>query len=71
MDDDGARVPRLPTLREVETAYIVNVLAACGGSKSAAARALGVSVKTVYNKVRRIEASEAEEGVTWGGWSSR
>lgn len=61
MAEKSGRVPRLPTLREVETAYIVNVLAACGGSKPAAARVLGISTKTVYNKLAAMAEPEPKE----------
>ncbi len=46
------RVERM-TLSELEAAYIVETLAAVRGNKSAAARALGISRKNLYEKLER------------------
>lgn len=40
-------------LREVERAYVEAVLSRCGGNKSRCAQSLGISEKTLYNKLRR------------------
>ena len=47
--DGGA----LPTLQSVEQRHIKNVLLQCGGNRTRAARALGVSRATLHNKIRR------------------
>jgi len=39
------------TLADVERRHIMRVFNACGGNKTAAARALGIAVKTLYNKL--------------------
>ncbi len=44
-------LPVMPTLAEIEREYINHVLNQVGGSKEKAATVLGVSVKTVYNKL--------------------
>jgi len=44
--------PVLKTLSEVERDYIVQVLDACGGSRSEAARILGVGRNTLWRKLR-------------------
>jgi len=49
----GARRTRRPTLAEVEAEYIAETLAAVRGNKSAAARALGISRKNLYEKIAR------------------
>ena len=40
-------------IEKVERALILATLESCGGNKTAAARMLGVSVKTMYNKLER------------------
>ncbi len=42
------------TLAEIENEAIVAALRATGGNKAAAARRLGLSEKTIYNKLRRM-----------------
>lgn len=44
-------VTNMPTLEMVEREYINLALQKANGSKSKAAQILGVSVKTVYNKL--------------------
>jgi DNA-binding NtrC family response regulator len=44
-------VTNLPTLQELERQYLNLVLGRTSGSKAEAAKILGVSVKTVYNKL--------------------
>jgi len=46
------RVPLEGTLREVEKEHILNVLNRTGGNHSKAARILGISRATLYNKIR-------------------
>lgn len=43
----------MPTLAAVEKEYILRVLSEVGGSKEKAAQVLGVSTKTVYNKLAK------------------
>lgn len=40
------------TMAEIERAVIVETLHACGGNKAKTARQLGLSEKTIYNKIR-------------------
>lgn len=47
----------LPTLEVLERQYLNMVLEHTGGSKPAAAKILGVSVKTIYNKLDAYKAS--------------
>ena len=47
---DASRVVR--TLAEMEREYVLEVLNACGGSQSEAARALGVARNTLWRKLR-------------------
>ncbi len=70
-DDDGSAVAAssvtaLPfpagarestSLAEAEKRVILDALASCGGSKKRAAEALGVSLKTLYNRLKRYESS--------------
>ncbi|HYX41644.1 MAG TPA: helix-turn-helix domain-containing protein, partial [Pyrinomonadaceae bacterium] len=48
-----SRRTRRPTLAELEAGYIVEVLTALRGNKSAAARVLGISRKNLYEKIAR------------------
>jgi DNA-binding NtrC family response regulator len=59
-DDPSELVP----LEEVERRYILRVLAAVGGNKTAAARVLGLERKTLYRKLERYEAQAKGEGAT-------
>lgn len=43
----------MPTLAQIEKEYILRVLGMTGGSKEKAAQVLGVSTKTVYNKLAK------------------
>jgi transcriptional regulator with PAS, ATPase and Fis domain len=49
------RRARRLTLAELEAEYIAETLAALGGNKSAAARALGISRKNLYEKLARYK----------------
>lgn len=46
-----SELPQMPTLAQIEKEYILRVLKEVGGSKEKAAQVLGVSTKTVYNKL--------------------
>jgi transcriptional regulator with GAF, ATPase, and Fis domain len=47
------------TLAEVEKRHIQRVLASTGGNKTRAARILGIDTKTLYNKLKSYQSSEA------------
>jgi len=49
--------PRMSTLDELERQAIVDTLAAVGGNKAEAARRLGISEKSIYNKMKRFGLS--------------
>jgi DNA-binding NtrC family response regulator len=46
-----------PTLRDVEMKYIQTVLEKHNGNKPAASRELGISLKTLYNKINQLQNS--------------
>lgn len=53
-----AAAPQRPgsgLLRDAEQDLILQTLAACGGNKTRAAAQLGISLKTLYNKLKRFE----------------
>ncbi|MEM7314176.1 MAG: sigma-54 dependent transcriptional regulator [Planctomycetota bacterium] len=43
------------TLRDIERQAIIETLEYCGGNKARAAREMGISEKSIYNKMRRLE----------------
>ena len=51
VDEDGVRIRVGMSLDEVERALIAATLRAVGGSKADAARILGISLKTIYNRL--------------------
>lgn len=53
-------VTNLPTLQELERQYLELVLGRTSGNKAQAAKILGVSIKTVYNKLDAYKAQEAD-----------
>ena len=57
----AARRKRGPmTLRELEAEAIQNALERCDGSKPKAAEELGVSLKTLYNRLNQAQVSNLE-----------
>ncbi|MDD5250320.1 MAG: sigma-54 dependent transcriptional regulator, partial [Rhodocyclaceae bacterium] len=61
----GNRVAARPvtsSLREVEKRLILGTLSACGGNKRQAAQRLGVSLKTLYNKLKRYAGNDDDQG---------
>ena len=44
-----------PTLRDVEMKYIQVVLEKYNGNKPAAAKELGIALKTLYNKINQLQ----------------
>ena len=47
--------PSVRTLEQVEMEHVMRVLDKHGGSKTAAAAELGISLKTIYNKLSKLE----------------
>ena len=57
------RVVRLligATVGEIERELVLQTLARCGGNRTHAARVLGVSVRTLRNKIRQYSAQGAD-----------
>ena len=50
------------TLEEIEMAHVLRVLEKHKGSKTAAAAELGISLKTMYNKLNRLEKERKAAG---------
>jgi DNA-binding NtrC family response regulator len=50
------------TLEEIEMEHVLRVLEKHGGSKTAAAAELGISLKTMYNKLNKIQAERKSAG---------
>jgi DNA-binding NtrC family response regulator len=50
------------TLREVEMEHLLRVLEKHGGSKAAAAAELGISLKTMYNKLNQLQEERKTAG---------
>ena len=46
-----------PTLRDIEMKYIQVVLEKHNGNKPAASKELGISLKTLYNKINQLQQS--------------
>lgn len=54
--------PRLPTLDQIERQVIEYRLQLFDGNKSQAAKSLGVSLKTIYNKLNAYRKADRERG---------
>jgi len=52
----------LPSLEEVERRYILRVVEAVGGSKTIAARVLGLGRKTLYRKLEEYKVGRSSRG---------
>jgi DNA-binding NtrC family response regulator len=50
------------TLREIEMAHVLRVLEKHGGNKPAAAAELGISLKTLYNKLNQLQEERKNAG---------
>ncbi|MCP4644296.1 MAG: sigma-54-dependent Fis family transcriptional regulator, partial [bacterium] len=51
-DGDGVRVPMGTTVSEMEKELILKTLSHCGENRTHAARVLGISVRTLRNKLK-------------------
>jgi transcriptional regulator with PAS, ATPase and Fis domain len=58
--ETGDETPR--TLEEIEMSHLLRVLEKHKGSKTAAAAELGISLKTMYNKLNRLEKDRKAAG---------
>ncbi len=54
IDDAGVNLANLP-LRNLEQIALTQTLRACGGNKAEAARRLGITEKSIYNKLKRYQ----------------
>jgi DNA-binding NtrC family response regulator len=50
------------TLREIEMEHVLRVLEKHGGNKPAAAAELGISLKTLYNKLNQLQEERKNAG---------
>jgi DNA-binding NtrC family response regulator len=55
-------VPGARTLREIEMEHVLRVLEKHGGNKPAAAAELGISLKTMYNKLNQLQEERKTAG---------
>jgi DNA-binding NtrC family response regulator len=60
-------VTGFPSLRDVERDYFLHVLESVGGNKAKAAKILGITVKSVYNKITTYGAMGFGPGAVMGG----
>lgn len=51
--------PKVQTLEEVEMAHLMSTLKLFNGNKTKTAKALGITIKTLYNKLHRHGLFEA------------
>jgi len=64
--DASLRMPLGIRLRDVERAYVEAMLLRLGGNKAKAARTLGISEKTLYNKLRRYSRDDVRPAAVRG-----
>jgi DNA-binding NtrC family response regulator len=62
MEPDGVRLPVGTTVAEAEKALIQLTLQHTKNNKTRAAEILGISLKTLFNKLKEYGAAEAEAG---------
>jgi len=65
LERDGEAAIRLPLgikLRDIDRAYIEATLVRFNGNKARTAQALGISEKTLYNKLHRYQADDERKG---------
>lgn len=48
------------TLAEIERCAIIATIRACKGNKAASARSLGISEKSIYNKMKRLAITNSD-----------
>lgn len=60
----GRSAPVFLTLAALERRTIVARIIAFDGNKSAAAKSLGISLKTLYNRLNEYKAADAEGSAT-------
>nr|MBA3732499.1 hypothetical protein [Gammaproteobacteria bacterium] len=53
---NGNAIMNVTPLEDAERRLILDTLAECNGDKKLAAQSLGISLKTLYNKLKRYEA---------------
>jgi DNA-binding NtrC family response regulator len=58
----GGMTPAARTLREIEMEHVLRVLEKHGGNKPAAAAELGISLKTLYNKLNQLQEERKTAG---------
>jgi len=64
MENQDQEKESFPTLAEVEKAHLDRALEKAGGNKAQAAKLLGVSIKTVYNKLNNYYKKAEVESAT-------
>ena len=62
LDADVVRIPIGTSVREAERHLIEATLERCDGNKTAASEMLGVSLKTLYNRLHTYEAEDGDAG---------
>ncbi len=55
LTQEGETILEATTLEELERIHIINTLKKCGGNKKLAAEILGISIKTLYNKLHHYQ----------------
>ena len=59
---EGTAAGAARTLREIEMEHVLRVLEKHGGSKALAAQELGISLKTMYNKLNQLQEERKAAG---------
>jgi len=62
VEGDCLRLPIGTTLAEMERQAIFATLDHCGGNKRRTAEILGVSLKTIYNRLAEYQGEESRDG---------
>jgi DNA-binding NtrC family response regulator len=58
----GALAPNSRTLREIEMEHVLRVVEKHNNNKPAAAAELGISLKTLYNKLNQLQEERKSAG---------
>jgi two-component system, NtrC family, response regulator HydG len=66
-DENGGRLPVGLSIAEVERRLILATLEECGGEKKKTAEVLGISLKTLYNKLNAYHEADAAAAATAPG----